>query len=70
MNQRSKTGKQSETRGASARNSQPDAGDNDLTNHLCKFCGEFLTFEEVNDQEAFCRWCRAKNLDIVFGPSV
>ena len=70
MNQGRKAGKQSATRGASTRNSQPDADDDDLTNHPCKFCREFLTFEEVNDQEAFCRWCRAKYLDRVFGPGV
>jgi len=70
MSQREKSGKQSTTRGASAHNSQHDADDDDLTNHPCNFCGEFLTFEEVDDDETFCRWCRAKDLDRVFGSGV
>jgi len=39
MNQRRKAGKQSVIRGASACNSQPDADEDDLTNHPCNFCG-------------------------------
>ena len=70
MNERRKAERQSTIRGASAHNSQHDADDDDLTNHPCRFCGEFLTFEEVDDEEKFCRWCRAKNLDIVFGSGV
>jgi hypothetical protein len=70
MNQRKQIGKQPATRGASARNSQPDANEDDLTDSRCKFCEEFLTVDEVEDEETFCRWCRAKYLDIVFGPGV
>lgn len=70
MDQQEKNGKQSATRGASTRNSQSDADNDDLTNHPCTFCGEYLTYEEVNDEETFCRWCRAKNLDRIFGPGI
>ena len=60
MNQRREAGKQSATRGARTRNSRPDADEDDLTDRHCKFCDEFLTLDEVNDEETFCRWCRAE----------